>query len=209
VTEIQPHAFVRRAIGLLLGLLAGALSLITSPASAQPKPVPTSTGTLSTADAAKSGWSRLAPAEREALRPLAASWDSLSSGQQRKWLAISKNYPTRAPVDQTRMHSRMKDWAALSGRERAEARLNYGITNELAGELSPEEKRARWQAYQQLSEGEKQKLSAQANARKLGAAPAARPVPPQKLATVPSALPLPRAAPSAPPQAPSSGKPPP
>lgn len=84
------------------------------------------------------------------------------------------------------MQGRMKEWVALSPQQRAQARLNFATTKELSKELSAEEKQAKWQAYQSLSEEEKKKLAAKAPPKPVGAALVPKPVAPQKLATVPS-----------------------
>jgi hypothetical protein len=78
----------------------------------------------------------------------------------------------------------MNEWVNLSASQRAEARLNFATTKELSRQLTPEEKLAKWQTYQSLSAGEKQKLAEKANAKPAGAALAIKPVPPQKLAPV-------------------------
>jgi hypothetical protein len=83
------------------------------------------------------------------------------------------------------MHDRMRDWVALSPQERAQARLNFAKTAEVARELSAAEKLAKWQAYQALSPEQKQKLAEQAKGRSQGAATAVQPVPTQKLAVLP------------------------
>ncbi len=154
---------------------------------------PTSSATAKT-DAAnpkksiesKSGWSKLTPQQKDALQPLARSWDTLSTGQQRKWLEVSRNYPSMTEVDKANMHARMAEWGALSNRERAEARLNFATTTELAHELTPQEKKAKWEAYQSLSAEEKKKLADKGSRSPVGAATAIRPVAPQKLVTLPA-----------------------
>ncbi len=123
--------------------------------------------------------------QQQTLKPLAASWNTISEAQKRKWLEISKSYPSLPPEGQATMHSRMNEWVALSPRQRAEARLNFAKTKELSKQLTPEEKKAKWQTYQALSPEEKQKLAADATPRPVGAALAVKPVAPQKLATVP------------------------
>ncbi len=140
--------------------------------------------------ASGSGWSALNAAQRQALRPLAPSWDSLSAGQRRKWLEISREYPSLSAADQTKMHSRMSEWVALSARERANARLNFAATSELSKELSPQEKKAKWDAYQSLSAEEKKKLAETGARRPPGAATATRPVATDKLATLPITAPV-------------------
>ena len=134
-------------------------------------------------------WTELTPAQQQALAPLASSWNTImSEPQKRKWLEISKNYSTLTPEGQVTLNSRMNEWVALSPQQRAQARLNFGKTKELARQLTPEEKKARWEAYQALSVEEKQKLAAKASPNPAGAATAVKPVSPQKLATVPHAV---------------------
>jgi hypothetical protein len=136
-------------------------------------------------DAKPSTWNTLGPTERQALAPLAGSWDSIPPSQQRKWRELSRNFSSLPASEQDKMQQRMREWAALSPQERARARLNFGKTAEVARELTPAEKLAKWQAYQALPAEQRQKLADQAKAKSQGAAPAAQPVPTQKLAVVP------------------------
>jgi hypothetical protein len=145
----------------------------------------TQTSTKAPADAKSSTWSTLGPIERQALAPLAGSWDSIPPTQQRKWREVSRNFGSLPASEQEKMQQRMRQWAALSSEERARARLNFGKTAEVARELTPTEKLAKWQAYQALPAEQRQKLADQAKVRPQGAAPAAQPVPTQKLAVVP------------------------
>ena len=132
------------------------------------------------------GWTELSAAQRNILQPLASTWNSLRQSHKRKWLQMAKSYPALSAEEQAKMQGRMREWVALSPQQRAQARLNFARTNELSKELTTEEKQAKWQAYQSLSDEEKRKLAAKAPPKTLGAAPAAKPVAPQKLATVPS-----------------------
>lgn len=132
----------------------------------------------------KPSWADLTPMQQMSLQPLAASWTTLSESQKRKWLEISKNYPKLAPEGQAKIHSRMNEWVALSPQQRAEARLNFAKAKELSKQLTPDEKKAKWQTYQALSPEEKQKLAAKATPRPAGAAHALKPVAPQKLTAV-------------------------
>lgn len=132
----------------------------------------------------KPSWAELTPLQQQALKPLTLSWSTISEAQKRKWLEVSKNYPTLSPADQGTLHSRMNEWVALSPQQRAEARLNFGKTKELSTQLTPDEKKAKWQTYQALSAEEKQQLASKATPRPAGAAPAIKPVAPQKLTTV-------------------------
>ena len=130
-------------------------------------------------------WAELTPAQQRALAPLALSWNTgMSEDQKHKWLEISRNYSARSPEGQASLNSRMNDWASLSPQQRAQARLNFGKTKELSKQLTAEEKKAKWEAYQALSPEEKQKLAAK-SPRPTGAATAIKPVAPQKLITLP------------------------
>ncbi len=129
-------------------------------------------------------WSELTPMQQQSLKPLAAGWNTINESQKRKWLEISKNYATLSPDDQGKLHSRMNEWVALSSQQRAQARLNFAKTKELSKQLTPDEKKAKWQTYQALSAEEKAKLAQKAPPQPTGAATAIKPVAPQKLTAV-------------------------
>jgi len=132
------------------------------------------------------GWAELSPAQRGILQPLAPTWPSLSQSHKRKWLEMAKSYPALSAEEQAKIQGRMKEWVALSPQQRIQARLNFAKTKELSQELTAEEKKAKWETYQSLSKEEKRKLADKAPPKPAGAAPASRPVAPQKLATLPS-----------------------
>ena len=129
-------------------------------------------------------WNELTPAQRQALAPLAATWGTVSEAQKRKWLALSQNFPMMSGAEQSKLHSRMTEWAGLSAQQRTQARLNFGETQQLA----PDDKKAKWEAYQALSPEEKSKLAAKAP-KPPPAAAAVKPVAPDKLAVVPKPRP--------------------
>ena len=137
----------------------------------------------------KPAWAELSTKQQESLKPLAATWDGISETQKRKWLEVSKNYSNLPIADQAVMHSRMNEWATMSPQQRAAARLNFAKTKELSKELTPDEKKAKWQSYQALSPEEKAKLAAKATPKPTGAATAVKPVEPQKLAVTPKGAP--------------------
>lgn len=143
------------------------------------------TGSVATGSAPKARskplWQDLSPAQQQSLKPLAGKWASLSEERKRKWLAVSKNYPSLPPAEQVKLHSRMAEWVSLSQQQRTQARLNFAETNQ----LPPAEKAASWQTYQALSPEEKQKLAAKAPTIPTGVA-VVKPAPPQKLAAVPA-----------------------
>lgn len=128
-------------------------------------------------------WAQLDAAQKQALAPLAPRWAILSELQKRYWLAIAKNFPHLPVAEQQRLHTRMTAWASLSAQQRSQARLNYASTSK----LSSDSKRAQWEAYQALSDDEKNQLAAAAARRTMGAAAAVRPVAPRKLVKVPAA----------------------
>ncbi|MBC7649330.1 MAG: DUF3106 domain-containing protein [Vitreoscilla sp.] len=152
-----------------------------SKAIAAKSPVPVS--------ASKPIWADLTAEQKQALKPLEATWNTISEPQKRKWLAVSKNYPALSPAEQATMHSRMNEWVTMSPQDRAAARLNFAKTKELSKQLTPDEKKAKWETYQALSPEEKAKLVANASPKPAGAATAVKPVAPQKLAVIPKSVP--------------------
>lgn len=183
---------------MLVGLMVGTASAQSqtpanapvAPAAKVPTPAPkplaaakpkTPTPSTAAVSPSKPDWKELTPAQQGSLQPLQSGWDSFSEGHKRKWIAIAQNYATLPSAEQNKLHSRMREWASLSAREREQARLNFAETSR----LTPAEKAANWQAYQALSPEEKQKLAAKAAAKPVGAAAAVKPVAPQKLAAVP------------------------
>ena len=162
-----------------------------SKAIAAKSPVPVS--------ASKPIWADLTAEQKQALKPLEATWNTISEPQKRKWLAVSKNYPALSPAEQATMHSRMNEWVTMSPQDRAAARLNFAKTKELSKQLTPDEKKAKWETYQALSPEEKAKLVANASPKPAGAATAVKPVAPQKLAVIQkSVTPLPQVPAAAP-----------
>ena len=141
-------------------------------------------------------WNELTAVQREILQPLALTWPRLSQSHKRKWLQLAKSYPSLSTEEQTKMQGRMREWVALSPQQRVQARLNFARTKELSKELSAEEKQAKWQAYQSLSDEEKRKLAAKAPPKTVGAAPAAKPVAPKNLAHLPAGSDKPKSKPT-------------
>lgn len=154
-----------------------------TPSATKPPPsgTPSTTVIPRKASSSKPAWQDLTPTQQVSLKPLAANWNTLSESHKRKWLAIAFNYPTLAPTEQAKLHSRMTEWVALSRQQRIQARLNFAESKQ----LTPTQKAATWQAYQALSPEEKKKLATSASPKPAGAAAAVKPALPQKLATVP------------------------
>jgi Protein of unknown function (DUF3106) len=153
-------------------------------------------------------WKDLGSVQQIALKPLASNWDTMAIGQKRKWISVAKDYDKLPPAQQTKLHARMNEWIALSPQQRANARQNFAQHRELTDGLTPEQRKAQWQAYQALSPEEKRKLADGAPKPQLaGAATAAKPQPVLKKEQSPEfgtgkVLAKAKAAP----QAPSAGK---
>ncbi|MEJ8849584.1 DUF3106 domain-containing protein [Variovorax rhizosphaerae] len=153
-----------------------------TPAGAQPgAPAGTSEANGKSPVASKPLWTSLTPGQQAALKPLAPHWNTISGVQKSKWLAISRNFDSMKPEDQATLHSRMSEWATLSAQQRALARLNFAEVNRLPAD----ERKAKWEAYQALSEDEKRDWAERAQMRQPSAAIPVRPVPERKLAPVP------------------------
>ena len=131
----------------------------------------------------KPEWQDLTAAQKQALSPLTQLWPSMTEAHKRKWLALSQNFAQLSDADKNTLQGRMREWAALSSQQRAQARLNFAD----AKQLPQDERRTKWEAYQALSAEEKQKLAAQKPIAKVGAALAPKPVSADKLAMPPSA----------------------
>ena len=167
----------------LAGISLAVVSL-TVPAQAQPNPVPPSnhlaaenqgteapsnTSTPPQTDSANAtsanpngkpvevsrAWLSLNKRQKQALAPLSDKWDELTPQQKQKWLVLARSFYQLTDPEQIVLHGRMREWASLSPRQRALARFNFNSTMS----MSIEDKRAQWEAYQQLSEEEKNKLT--------------------------------------------------
>jgi hypothetical protein len=130
-------------------------------------------------------WSELAAEQQQALQPLNAHWNTLNVSQKKKWLALSRNFASMSADDRSTLHSRMIEWAALSNQQRTQARLNFAEVKR----IPPDERKAKWEQYQALSEEEKRKLAERAPTKPRGAAIPVRPVSSQKLVPVPTVTP--------------------
>ena len=156
-----------------------ATGLQSSPASAQ---IAATSAPTAKAAVSKPLWGSLTAEQQAALKPLAPHWNGISEPHKRKWLALSRNYAAMKPDDQATLHSRMTEWAGLSAQQRAQARLNFAEVKRLPAD----ERKAKWEAYQALSDDEKRKLAESArSARPSSVAVPVRPVPSRKLAPVP------------------------
>jgi Protein of unknown function (DUF3106) len=169
----------------LLSSLISASALITglvwaqtaAPLAAQPKPAMAAVVSPS-AQTTQPLWKELSNTQQSALKPLAANWDTMGLGQKRKWLSVAKDYDKLPPAQQVKLHTRMTEWVSLSPQQRANARQNFAQHKELTDGLTPEQRKAQWQAYQALSPEQKRKLAEGAPKPQVaGAATATKPQP--------------------------------
>jgi hypothetical protein len=180
-------AFVLLTVLSMPATCALAQTVVTAPPVAQSgtktatQPGPGPKNPAAATSSSKQAWQELTPIQQLSLKPLAAKWNTLGASQKRKWLAIAVNYPNLAPQEQAKLHSRMTEWVSLSQQQRTQARLNFADSKQ----LTPRQKEATWKAYQELSPEEKQKLATASVSKTAGAAAAAKPVAPQRLAVVP------------------------
>lgn len=128
-------------------------------------------------------WKSLSTVQQASLKPLASTWENLSDQQKRKWISLSSNYSRMTADEQTKLHNRMKQWAALSPRQREQARLNFA---EVKKTLPNQVKTEQWQAYQALSPEEQKRLAKSAQTKPPRTALAAQPAPANKLHQLPA-----------------------
>jgi hypothetical protein len=126
-------------------------------------------------------WQSLSADQQKALAPLRKLWPEISEARKRKWLAMSGNFKDLPANEQEKMQARMKDWAKLTPQQRAQARLIFAEVQQ----VTLDERKNKWEAYQSLSTDERRKLSQKHPAVPNSAAIATRPVSPQKLAIPP------------------------
>ena len=185
-------------------LAAAALALAALPSVAQ---APAAPARMSLLPLAQPLWSELTPAQQDILAPFSDEWNGWPVERKRHWVALANRFPRMAPADRAKARERIKDWAALSPRERERARLNFRI----AKAMPPEQRSADWLAYQALTPEQQATLRAiptsntaarhagmptglaRQAARPLDPSarpqPIVRPVPPAPSATAPAAMP--------------------
>jgi Protein of unknown function (DUF3106) len=105
-----------------------------------------------------SGWVTLTPTQQQALAPLQREWGGIDANQKRKWLELASRFPTMSADERERVRQRMVAWTRMTPSERAGARLQFQETKN----VPVEERTARWQAYQALSEDERRTLAQRA-----------------------------------------------
>lgn len=106
-------------------------------------------------------WSDLSPQQRQVLAPLAQQWAAMDDTSRGKWAQVATEYPRLSKKERERLDERLSRWAQMQPIERGQARARF----QDARALSPQERQQRWEAYQALSEDERQDLARQAQRR--------------------------------------------
>lgn len=122
-------------------------------------------GTVRAQDGGGAEWSRLTPAQRSVLAPLQDNWSSFGAEQRQRWLGFASRYPKMSPDEQRRVQERMADWSRTTPQERGRARAQFQESRR----MDPEDRQARWEAYQALPPEQRQKLAEQAEPRQTAA----------------------------------------
>lgn len=181
-TPVPASRWTRRAqLAALTLVLPGVLALAQTPSGSKTAAAQADAKVTAARSEESPTWKSLTPLQREALAPLGPVWGEITSNRKRKWIALSANFKSMSPHEKATLHDRMHEWATLSSAERNQARLNFVQVRD----LSHEEKKAQWEAYQALSPEQKQLYAAQASPSTAGAAPAGTKRTPGKLAAVP------------------------
>ena len=116
----------------------------------------TSAASKPAADSGGPAWASLTGQQQQVLAPLQSDWTKITVGQKRKWKEIALRFPSMPADERQRVQERMAEWARLPWKDRAQARMTF----QEAKQLTPQERQARWEAYQALPESERQALQA-------------------------------------------------
>ena len=151
----------RRLSTLLLIAAATAAAVVGSVRAAAPSPVAPASAASATpvppraATPTRPAWQSLSPQQRTILAPLERDWGSIDAPRKIKWLDVASRFPAMPPADQQRVQERMAEWARMTPVERGRARLSFQESKQ----FSPEQKQARWEAYQALPDEERKALA--------------------------------------------------
>lgn len=105
-------------------------------------------------------WEQLTPQQQQILAPIQSEWASLDATRKRKWLGITKRYPSMTEKEQARLQERMREWVKLTPEERQAARARYREFKS----MPPDDRRTvrrKWEDYQRERQEEAQKAEAE------------------------------------------------
>jgi hypothetical protein len=165
-------------------ILAGCAAALACPVLAQPVGAGAARAESAALSAGGVDWNTLTAEQREALSPLSGLWDTLHPSHQRKWIALAYSYDRMGADEQATLQGRMAEWAKLTSTQRTQARLNFGEVRRVPAD----EKRAKWEEYQALSAEERQRLAKKRPNPPVGAAPALRPPPADRIVHSPASV---------------------
>jgi len=164
-----PRAPLMRAASCALIVAA---SLVHANVNAQSQPATPRTASATKTELGGPAWSSLTPAQRNALRPLEHEWSGIDVQRKNKWLEIAGKFATLSPSQQTRVQTRMAEWAQLSPRERGQARMNF----KEAQQVPSQDRQAKWESYNALTPEQRRELAERAAPSKRKETLADRPV---------------------------------
>jgi hypothetical protein len=151
----SPFFFYHAGVALLISaaLLGGTFA---QRANAQPQKKNRASLTQSTEEGPK--WAELTVKQKDALKPLEREWPSMKADSKERWIETAQRLLDKPASERERIQARMTEWARMTPQERGKARLQF----QEAKDIAPEERAARWKAYQELSSEEKQRLAERA-----------------------------------------------
>ncbi len=135
-------------------LLSWGLPVCSQPAKAAAASATTAPARPSTTTSGPA-WISLSAGQRKALGPLERDWSTIDATRKSKWLEVAARFPAMPAADQQRVQERMAEWARMTPTERGRARLSFQESKQ----FSPEQKQARWEAYQALPDDERKALA--------------------------------------------------
>ena len=163
--QLRTHFLIAAATAA--AVVGSAPALAQSPAASA-----ATAATPRTAAPARPAWQALSAQQRTALAPLERDWGMIDAPRKAKWLEVASRFPAMPAADQQRLQERMAEWARMTPVERGRARLSFQESKL----LSPEQKQARWEAYQALPDEERKALAVRAKPVEERARGAAAPV---------------------------------
>jgi hypothetical protein len=101
-------------------------------------------------------WSALTRTQQSVLQPFEGQWNSWPTTEKRRWLALADRLPRMDADNQARARTRIAEWAALTPEQQRIALRNY----RLAKQLPPDERKARWERYSEMTPEQQQVLRA-------------------------------------------------
>lgn len=103
-------------------------------------------------------WQELDATQQRLLEPLAGEWNSLESTSRARWLELVSRHHSMPSEEQQRLEERIATWARLSPAERQQVRLSF----QQARQLRPQDREAKWEAYQALTPERREELAGKA-----------------------------------------------